>query len=150
MTSAGIPVMGHLGYTPQSANAFGRKVVRGRGQEGDVLVADALALQEAGCFAIVLEAVLAELGTRITESVEVPTTASAPGPAPTPRCWSSPICSRVDAGPDPALRQALRRPALAHHRGGRPLRQGRRRGPLPGPRAPVPLTGAGRSFRFPG
>ena len=63
MTEAGIPVMGHLGYTPQSANAFGRKVVRGRGQEGDELLADALALQEAGCFAIVLEAVPAELGT---------------------------------------------------------------------------------------
>ena len=80
MTAAGIPVMGHLGYTPQSANAFGRKVVRGRGAEGDELVADALALQEAGCFAIVLEAVPAELGTRITEAAEVATIGIGAGP----------------------------------------------------------------------
>jgi 3-methyl-2-oxobutanoate hydroxymethyltransferase len=80
MTAAGIPVMGHLGYTPQSANAFGRKVVRGRGAEGDELVADALALQEAGCFAIVLEAVPAELGARITETVEVATIGIGAGP----------------------------------------------------------------------
>jgi 3-methyl-2-oxobutanoate hydroxymethyltransferase len=80
MTAAGIPVMGHLGYTPQSANAFGRKVVRGRGAEGDELVADALALQEAGAFAIVLEAVPAELGARITETVEVATIGIGAGP----------------------------------------------------------------------
>src|SRR5215207_3336322 len=80
MTAAGIPVMGHLGYTPQSANAFGRKIVRGRGAEGDELVADALALQEAGAFAIVLEAVPAELGTRITETVEVATIGIGAGP----------------------------------------------------------------------
>jgi 3-methyl-2-oxobutanoate hydroxymethyltransferase len=73
MTQAGIPVMGHLGYTPQSANAFGRRVVRGRGQEGDELLADALALQDAGCFAIVLEAIPAELGARVTQAVEVAT-----------------------------------------------------------------------------
>ncbi|HZA85088.1 MAG TPA: 3-methyl-2-oxobutanoate hydroxymethyltransferase, partial [Actinomycetes bacterium] len=73
MTRAGIPVMGHLGYTPQSANAFGRKVVRGRGPEGDELLADALALQDAGCFAIVLEAIPAELGARLTAAVEVAT-----------------------------------------------------------------------------
>jgi 3-methyl-2-oxobutanoate hydroxymethyltransferase len=80
MTEAGIPVMGHLGYTPQSANAFGRKVVRGRGPEGDDLLADALALQEAGCFAIVLEAIPAELGTRVTEAVEVATIGIGAGP----------------------------------------------------------------------
>jgi 3-methyl-2-oxobutanoate hydroxymethyltransferase len=65
--------MGHLGYTPQSANVFGRKVVRGRGPEGDELLADALALQDAGCFAIVLEAIPAELGARVTAAVEVAT-----------------------------------------------------------------------------
>jgi 3-methyl-2-oxobutanoate hydroxymethyltransferase len=80
MTEAGIPVMGHLGYTPQSANAFGRKVVRGRGLEGDELLADALALQEAGCFAIVLEAIPAELGARVTEAVEVATIGIGAGP----------------------------------------------------------------------
>jgi 3-methyl-2-oxobutanoate hydroxymethyltransferase len=80
MTRAGIPVMGHLGYTPQSANAFGRRVVRGRGQEGDELLADAMALQDAGCFAIVLEAIPAELGARVTEAVEVATIGIGAGP----------------------------------------------------------------------
>jgi 3-methyl-2-oxobutanoate hydroxymethyltransferase len=80
MTEAGIPVMGHLGYTPQSSNAFGRKVVRGRGQEGEELLADALALQEAGAFAIVLEAIPAELGARITEAVDVATIGIGAGP----------------------------------------------------------------------
>jgi 3-methyl-2-oxobutanoate hydroxymethyltransferase len=81
MTEAGIPVMGHLGYTPQSANAFGRKVVRGRGAEGDEVLADAIVLQEAGCFAIVLEAIPAELGTRVPEAVEWPTRGRGAGPA---------------------------------------------------------------------
>ena len=93
MTEAGIPVMGHLGYTPQSANAFGRKVVRGRGLEGDELLADALALQEAGCFAIVLEAIPAELGRGSPRPSRWPPSGSAPAPRSTARCWSSPTCS---------------------------------------------------------
>jgi 3-methyl-2-oxobutanoate hydroxymethyltransferase len=80
MAQAGIPVMGHLGYTPQSANAFGRRVVRGRGAEGEELLADALALQDAGCFAVVLEAVPAELGGRITEALEIATIGIGAGP----------------------------------------------------------------------
>jgi 3-methyl-2-oxobutanoate hydroxymethyltransferase len=80
MTRAGIPVMGHLGYTPQSANAFGRRVVRGRGAEGDELLADALAVQDAGCFAVVLEAIPAELGRRITEALEIATIGIGAGP----------------------------------------------------------------------
>jgi 3-methyl-2-oxobutanoate hydroxymethyltransferase len=80
MTQAGIPVMGHLGYTPQSANAFGRRVVRGRGQEGDELLADALALQDAGCFAVVLEAIPAELGGRVTRALEIATIGIGAGP----------------------------------------------------------------------
>jgi 3-methyl-2-oxobutanoate hydroxymethyltransferase len=80
MTQAGIPVMGHLGLTPQSVNAFGGFRVQGRGDHGDELLADALALQEAGCFALVLEAVPAELGTRITEALEIPTIGIGAGP----------------------------------------------------------------------
>jgi 3-methyl-2-oxobutanoate hydroxymethyltransferase len=80
MTEAGIPVMGHLGFTPQSANAFGRKVVRGRGDEGEELLADALALQEAGCFSIVLEAIPAELSARVTEALDVATIGIGAGP----------------------------------------------------------------------
>src|SRR6266496_1428398 len=55
ITAAGVPVMGHLGLTPQSVNAFGGFRVQGRGDQGDVLLEDALALQEAGCFSIVAE-----------------------------------------------------------------------------------------------
>ena len=80
ISEAGVPVMGHLGYTPQSANAFGRRVVQGRGEHGDELLADALALQEAGCFAVVLEAVPAELGARLTEALEVATIGIGAGP----------------------------------------------------------------------
>jgi 3-methyl-2-oxobutanoate hydroxymethyltransferase len=80
MTRAGIPVMGHLGLTPQSVNAFGGYRVQGRGEQGERLLADAHALQEAGCFSIVLEAIPAELGTRITQELEIPTIGIGAGP----------------------------------------------------------------------
>jgi 3-methyl-2-oxobutanoate hydroxymethyltransferase len=73
ITDAGVPVMGHLGLTPQSVNAFGGFRVQGRGRQGDELLADAIALQEAGCFSIVLEAVPAELGAHVTEALEIAT-----------------------------------------------------------------------------
>ncbi len=81
MVRAGIPVMGHLGLTPQSVNAFGGYRVQGRGEQGDVLLGDALALQEAGCFAIVLEAIPEELAARVTEALAVPTIGIGAGPA---------------------------------------------------------------------
>ncbi len=69
----GIPVMGHLGMTPQSVNAFGGFKVQGRNSQGDAILTDAKALQEAGCFAIVLELVPAELAERITRELSIPT-----------------------------------------------------------------------------
>ncbi len=69
----GVPVMGHLGMTPQSVNAFGGFKVQGRNESGDAILADALALQDAGCFAIVLELVPAELAARITAALKIPT-----------------------------------------------------------------------------
>jgi 3-methyl-2-oxobutanoate hydroxymethyltransferase len=80
ITDAGVPVMGHLGLTPQSVNAFGGFRVQGRGEHGDELLADAIALQEAGCFSVVLEAIPAELGARITEALDVPTIGIGAGP----------------------------------------------------------------------
>lgn len=81
MTQAGIPVMGHLGFTPQSEHALGGKRVQGRGQDAaDALCDDALALQQAGVFAIVLEMVPAALGQRVTEILEVPTIGIGAGP----------------------------------------------------------------------
>lgn len=74
LTSSGIPVMGHLGFTPQSENVFGGKRVQGRGSEAaERLSEDALALQEAGAFAIVLEMVPAPLAERVTEILAIPT-----------------------------------------------------------------------------
>lgn len=74
LTQSGIPVMGHLGFTPQSENVFGGKRVQGRGAEAaERLSEDALALQEAGAFAVVLEMVPAPLAARITEILAIPT-----------------------------------------------------------------------------
>ncbi len=64
MTQAGIPVMGHLGLTPQSVHVLGGR---------DRLLEDALALQDAGAFAVVLEAIPADLGTRVSEALAIPT-----------------------------------------------------------------------------
>jgi 3-methyl-2-oxobutanoate hydroxymethyltransferase len=65
--------MGHLGMTPQSVNAFGGFKVQGRNESGAAILADALALQEAGCFAVVLELVPAELAQQITAALKIPT-----------------------------------------------------------------------------
>jgi len=74
MTQAGIPVMGHLGLTPQSVHVLGgTRRVQGRGSAGDRLLEDALALQDAGAFAVVLEAIPADLGTRVSEALSIPT-----------------------------------------------------------------------------
>lgn len=82
MTSAGIPVMGHLGLTPQSVNQLGGFKVQGREDAAaDRLVDDAVGLAEAGAFAIVVEAVPADLGRRVTEAVDVPTIGIGAGPA---------------------------------------------------------------------
>lgn len=73
LVTYGIPVMGHLGMTPQSVNAFGGFKVQGRGEAGSKLLADAKALEAAGCFAVVLELVPAELADEITRELSIPT-----------------------------------------------------------------------------
>lgn len=71
--SAGIPVMGHLGLTPQSIHKFGTYAVRAREEEeAEKLVQDAIALQNAGCFALVLEKIPATLGKRAAETLDIP------------------------------------------------------------------------------
>jgi 3-methyl-2-oxobutanoate hydroxymethyltransferase len=81
IVDAGIPVMGHLGLTPQSVNAFGGFKVQGReAAAADALVADAVALEEAGAFSIVLECIPTGLGRRITEAVSIPTIGIGAGP----------------------------------------------------------------------
>jgi 3-methyl-2-oxobutanoate hydroxymethyltransferase len=74
IVAAGIPTMGHLGLTPQSATMLGGYKAQGRtAAKARQLFADALALQAAGCFAIVLEAVPAKVAQRITEALRIPT-----------------------------------------------------------------------------
>jgi 3-methyl-2-oxobutanoate hydroxymethyltransferase len=74
IVAAGIPTMGHLGLTPQSASMLGGYKAQGRtAAKARQLFADALALQAAGCFAIVLEAVPAKVSERITEALRIPT-----------------------------------------------------------------------------
>jgi 3-methyl-2-oxobutanoate hydroxymethyltransferase len=81
MTAAGIPVMGHLGLTPQSVNTLGGvRRVQGRGAAGDQLLADARALQDAGAFAVVLESVPADLGERVSAALRIPTVGIGAGP----------------------------------------------------------------------
>lgn len=80
LTEAGIPVMGHLGFTPQSVNMLGYKIQGKSDHAARALLADAAALEQAGVFAIVLELVPAELAQLITERVAVPTIGIGAGP----------------------------------------------------------------------
>jgi 3-methyl-2-oxobutanoate hydroxymethyltransferase len=73
LVSSGIPVMGHLGFTPQSVHQFGGFRVQGRGDAAEKLRTDAAALQAAGCFAIVLEMIPRQLAGEVTRSLQIPT-----------------------------------------------------------------------------
>ncbi|MEO8413593.1 MAG: 3-methyl-2-oxobutanoate hydroxymethyltransferase [Ginsengibacter sp.] len=79
--SAGVPVMGHLGLTPQSIYKFGTYTVRAKEEEeAEKLKKDAMILQEAGCFGIVLEKIPAHLAKEVTESLSIPTIGIGAGP----------------------------------------------------------------------
>ena len=79
--TAGIPVMGHLGLTPQSIYKFGTYTVRAKEEEeAEKLIADAKILEEAGCFAIVLEKIPRDLAKRVSQAVSIPTIGIGAGP----------------------------------------------------------------------
>ena len=81
LVSSGIPVMAHIGLTPQSVNAFGGYPVQGRGEEAaQQLLRDAKAVQDAGAFAVVLELVPAELAAEVTTMLHIPTVGIGAGP----------------------------------------------------------------------
>jgi 3-methyl-2-oxobutanoate hydroxymethyltransferase len=80
LVRAGIPVMGHVGFTPQSEHVLGGYTVQGRGDAADRLVDDAVALEQAGCFAVVMEMVPAPLAARVTEVLSIPTIGIGAGP----------------------------------------------------------------------
>ena len=81
LSSAGIPVIGHLGLTPQSVHSLGGYRVQGRGEAGESLMRDAKALANAGAKAIVLEAIPSELAARITDLLDIPTVGIGAGKA---------------------------------------------------------------------
>jgi 3-methyl-2-oxobutanoate hydroxymethyltransferase len=80
IVGAGIPVMGHIGYTPQSEHGLGGHVIQGRGEGVQQLLADAKAVQDAGAFAVVLEMVPADAARQVTELLEIPTISVGAGP----------------------------------------------------------------------
>ncbi|UDM36857.1 3-methyl-2-oxobutanoate hydroxymethyltransferase [Mycobacterium ulcerans] len=81
LTAAGIPVMAHIGFTPQSVNTLGGFRVQGRGDAAEQTIADAIAVAEAGAFSVVMEMVPAELATQITGKLTIPTIGIGAGPS---------------------------------------------------------------------
>jgi 3-methyl-2-oxobutanoate hydroxymethyltransferase len=81
VTAMDIPVMGHVGLTPQSVHRMGGYKVQGRKDQAERILEDAHAVQEAGAFAIVLEGIPAKLAARITEMLEIPTIGIGAGPS---------------------------------------------------------------------
>ena len=73
IVEAGIPVMGHIGFTPQSVNALGGFRVQGRGEGAEQLLADAKAVEAAGAFAVVLEMVPQDIAAQVTQELSIPT-----------------------------------------------------------------------------
>lgn len=80
IVSSGIPVMAHIGFTPQSEHGLGGHVIQGRGEQLDQLMADAHAVEEAGAFAVVLEMVPADAAARVTQELRIPTIGVGAGP----------------------------------------------------------------------
>ncbi|GLY32776.1 3-methyl-2-oxobutanoate hydroxymethyltransferase [Kineosporia sp. NBRC 101731] len=80
LTDAGIPVMAHIGFTPQSEHTLGGYRVQGRGENAQSLVDDALALQEAGAFSLVMEMVPAPAAAAVTKALDIPTVGIGAGP----------------------------------------------------------------------
>ncbi|MGL3804931.1 3-methyl-2-oxobutanoate hydroxymethyltransferase [Paeniglutamicibacter sp. R2-26] len=83
MVAAGVPVMAHIGFTPQSEHALGGYRVQGRGDAAEALVADALALEAAGAFSVLMEMVPTQAARRVDEALHVPTVGIGAGPVTT-------------------------------------------------------------------
>src|SRR3954468_11887120 len=77
---AGIPVMAHIGFTPQSEHGLGGHIIQGRGEGAEQLLADAHAVEHAGAFAVVMEMVPAEIARRVTAELRIPTIGVGAGP----------------------------------------------------------------------
>jgi len=80
IVGAGIPVMGHVGFTPQSEHGLGGHLIQGRGDAAENLLEDARAVAEAGAFAVVLEMVPSSVAARVTAELDIPTISVGAGP----------------------------------------------------------------------
>ncbi len=80
IVDAGIPVMAHIGFTPQSEHKLGGHIIQGRGEGAEQLLADAHAVEDAGAFAVVLEMVPSLIAKRVTEELKIPTIGVGAGP----------------------------------------------------------------------
>ncbi|WP_043993629.1 3-methyl-2-oxobutanoate hydroxymethyltransferase [Leifsonia xyli] len=80
IVDAGVPVMGHIGFTPQSEHGLGGHLVQGRGTGAEQVLADAHAVEDAGAFAVVLEMVAADVAQRVTQELRIPTIGVGAGP----------------------------------------------------------------------
>ncbi len=141
LVAAGIPVMAHLGLTPQSVHAFGGYRVQGRGEDGERLLHDAKTLEAAGAFAVVLECVPAPLATQVTEALSIPTIGIGAGPGlrrpgPGVAGHGRPVAPAAEVRPEVRGRGG-RAPRRRHG-----LRRGRRLGRVPGTGGVLPLTGS--------
>ena len=111
LVGAGVPVMAHIGLTPQSATMLGGFKAQGRtAAKAQRLLEDALALEDAGCFAIVLEAVPAPVAARITEALAIPTIGIGAGVGLRRAGARVARPARPLRGPGAAVREAVRRP----------------------------------------
>ncbi|MEX2626047.1 MAG: 3-methyl-2-oxobutanoate hydroxymethyltransferase [Ilumatobacteraceae bacterium] len=80
IVNAGVPVMAHIGFTPQSEHGLGGHTIQGRGEAADQILADARAVEEAGAFSVVLEMVPSDVAARVTETLAIPTISVGAGP----------------------------------------------------------------------
>ena len=131
LTAAGIPVMARLGFTA-GEHALGGYRVQGRGDAADELLADAVALEDAGAFAVVLEMVPAELAKQVTGELAIPTIGIGAGSDCDAQVLVWQDMAGLRTGPPP-LREDLRGPARGAARGGRGVLRGGPPEVFPGP-----------------
>ena len=116
VTDAGIPVMGHIGFTPQSEHQLGGYRVQGRGDDAKRLLEDAHAVADAGAFGVVLEMVPGELASQVTAELDIPTVGIGAGPDCDAQVlvWQDMV--EPAPGQDVTLRQAVRQPGPGDQR----------------------------------
>ena len=117
IVDAGIPVMAHIGFTPQSEHGLGGHIIQGRGEGADQLLADAHAVEDAGAFAVVLEMVPSAIAGQVTSELTIPTISVGAGPLCDGQLMVWTDWAGFGDGPDPTLRQAVRQPPRNAARG---------------------------------